>query len=106
MTKTTPTDAAPAKKEAKARGRRGRRPAVAENLRFFIGKPVKNHESPVFDQEVASEAEGLVAAFKTDRCLFLVGEYIVAQRIEGGRVTLDKEPTSPNSQRVSTISAS
>jgi hypothetical protein len=106
MTKTTPTDASPVKKEAKARGRRGRKPAVSENVRFFVGKPVKNHEPPVFDQEVTSEAEGLVAAFKTDRCLFLVGEYIVAQRIEGGRVTLDKEPTLPSSQRVSTVNAS
>ena len=34
-------------------------------------------------------------AFKTDGSLFLLSEFTVMQRIEGGRVTLGKEPTAP-----------
>ena len=96
-----------AKKE-KAPKRRGRRsPKTAtENLRFFVGKPCRNHEAPKLEQEVASEAEGLVAAFKTDGSLFLLSEYTVTQKIESGRVTLEKVPTTAASQRVSTVNAS
>ena len=92
-------------KEAKRRGRRSRQTAP-ENVRFFVGKPGRNNEAPQLEQEVASEAEGLVAGFKTDRRLFLLSEYAVTQRIEGGRVTLGKEPAAAASQRVSTVNAS
>ena len=96
-----------AKKERspKRPGRRSRQPA-AENVRFFVGKPCRNQEAPQLEREVANEAEGLVAAFKTDGSLFLLREYTVTQRIEGGRVTLEKEPAAAASQRVSTVNAS
>ena len=99
-----PTDA----KKAKAPKRRSRqfRQTMPENIRFFVGNPCRNHEAPQLEREVASEAEGLVAAFKTDRSLFLLSEYTVMQRIEGGRVTLGKEPAAAASQRVSTVNAS
>ena len=73
---------------------------------IFVGKPCRNKEAPQLEREVASEAEGLVAAFKTDASLFLLSEYTVMQRIESGRVTLGKEPTAAASQRVSTVNAS
>src|SRR5712692_10310703 len=92
-------------KAPKRRGRRSRQ-TPPENIRFFVGKPCRNHEAPKLDQEVASEADGLVAAFKTDGSLFLLSEYTVMQRIESGRVTLGKEPTTAASQRVSTVNAS
>ena len=96
-----------AKKEKtpKRPGRRSRQSAP-ENVRFFVGKPCRNHEAPQLEREVASEAEGLVAAFKTDGSLFLLREYTATQRIEGGRVTLEKEPAAVASQRVSTVNAS
>jgi len=96
-----------AKKEKtpKRPGRRSRQTAP-ENIRFFVGKPCRNHEAPQLEREVVSEAEGLVAAFKTDGSLFLLREYTVTQRIEGGRVTLEKEPAAAASQRVSTVNAS
>ena len=81
-------------------------PSTAKNIRFFVGKPCRNKEAPQLEREVASEAEGLVAAFKTDASLFLLSEYTVMQRIESGRVTLGKEPTAAASQRVSTVNAS
>ena len=80
--------------------------AAAEKVRFFVGKPCRNQEAPQLEREVPSEAEGLVAAFKTDGSLFLLSEYTVMQRIESGRVTLEKEPAPAASQRVSTVNAS
>lgn len=73
-----------------------------EAVRYFIGK--SGDRTPVLDQEVASEAEGLVIAFKTDTRLFVVHEFTVVQKIERGRVSLEKAPAS--SQRVSTTNAS
>ena len=92
-------------KTPKSRPRRARQTA-AEKIRFFVGKPCRSNEAPQLEREVASEAEGLVAAFKTDGSLFLLSEYTVMQRIESGRVTLGKEPAAAASQRVSTVNAS
>lgn len=97
--------AAKKEKAPKRAGRRSRQSAP-ENIRFFVGKPCRNQEAPPLEREVASETEGLVAAFKTDGSLFLLREYSVTQRIEGGRVTLEKEPAAVASQRVSTVNAS
>ena len=97
--------AAKKEKTSKRQGRRSRQSAP-EKIRFFVGKPCRNQEAPQLEREVANEAEGLVAAFKTDGSLFLLREYSVTQRIEGGRVTLEKEPTAAVSQRVSTVNAS
>jgi len=105
MATTLDGPVAPKKEKAKRRNRRGNSSTV-ENIRFFVGKPCRNMEAPQLEREVASEAEGLVAAFKTDGSLFLLSEYTVIQRIESGRVTLGKEPTTAASQRVSTVNAS
>jgi hypothetical protein len=103
----TPLEAPIGAKKEKAPKRQGRRSrqAAPQNVRFFVGKPCRNHEAPQFEREVASEAEGLVAAFKTDGSLFLLSEYTVMQRIDSGRVTLGKEPAAA-AQRVSTVNAS
>lgn len=94
-------------KEPKRRGRRPRS-ATAGNVRYFVGKPSRNQDSPALEREVPSEAEGLVAAFKTDGSLFVVGEFKVIQQIEGGRVSLVKEPAPATaaSPRVSMVNAS
>ena len=105
MATTLDVPVGPKKEKAKRRSRRGS-PTAAENIRFFVGKPCRNKETPQLEREVTSEAEGLVAAFKTDGSLFLLSEYTVMQRIESGRVTLGKEPTTAASQRVSTVNAS
>ena len=85
-------------------GRRSRRAAAPEGVRYFVGKAPENGQGPAFQQEAATEAEALVIAFKSDLRVYLVSEYTVAQNIDGGRVTLDKHPVS--SQQVSTINAS
>lgn len=77
------------------------RSANAEIIRYFVGKG--STPAPQLDQEVASEAEGLVAAFKADARLFLIQEFTVAQKIERGRVSLEKKAAAvPPNARVST----
>jgi hypothetical protein len=105
MATTLDVPVGPKKQKAKRKGRRSRQ-AAPEKDRYFVGKPCRSNEAPQLEREVASEAEGLVAAFKTDASLFLLSEYTVMQRIESGRVTLGKEPTTAASQRVSTANAS
>ncbi len=80
-----------------------------DGVRYFIGK--SGDPKPLLELEVASEPEGLVIAFKTDARLFVVHEFTVEQKIERGKVSLEKAPAaqqnrvSPNSQRVSTTNA-
>jgi hypothetical protein len=54
---------------------------------------------------VASEPEALVIAFKNDSRVYLVNEFRVTQRIEGGQVRLEKEQAAPT-QTISTTNAS
>src|SRR3979409_1889399 len=105
MATTLDVPVGPKREKAKRKGRRSRQTAP-EKVRYFVGKPCRNKEAPQLEREVVSEAEGLVAAFKTDVSLFLLSEYMFMQRIESGRVTLGKEPTAAAGQRVSTVNAS
>ena len=71
---------------------RSRGGPAKEAVRYFIGS--SGDPKPVLGQEVASEAEGLVIAFKTDARLFVVHEFTVEQKIERGRVSLEKAPAA------------
>lgn len=86
--------------------RGGRRPrSQATEIRYFVGRPAEGDGKPTLEQEVASEPEALVIAFKNDSRVYFVNEYRVTQRIESGQVRLEKEPAS-SAQRVSTTNAS
>ena len=74
-------------------------------MRFFVGRPASGDAKPTLEQEVPSEPEALVIAFKNDSRVYFVSEYRVTQRIDGGEVRLEKEPAAAP-QRVSTINAS
>ena len=73
-----------------------------EAVRYFVGK--SGDPKPHLDQEMPSEAEAMVVAFKTDARLFVVQEFTVEQKIERGRVSLEK--ASAARPRVSTTNAS
>lgn len=94
---------------SKAGGRRVARRRRAEPgdqlARYFVGRPASDDGKPTLEQEVASEPEGLVIAFKNDSRVYFVHEYRVTQRIEGNEVRLEKEPVS-SAKRVSTANAS
>jgi hypothetical protein len=85
-------------------GRRARGQSV-NGVRYFVGRPASGDAKPTLEQEVASEPEALVIAFKNDSRVYFVSEYIVTQRIEGGQVRLEKESAAA-AQRVSTTNAS
>lgn len=85
-------------------GRRSRRRS-SDGVRYFVGQPATGDGKPTLEQEVASEPEALVIAFKKDSRVYLVNEFRVTQRIEGGQVWLEKEQAAA-AQRVSTTNAS
>ncbi len=107
MPSTDSATATRADAPAPARRRGGRRAkrSASEGVRYFVGKPGTKHGILTLDQEVASEPEALVAAFKSDSRVFAVTEYTVVQKIDGNNVALVKEPVAPT-QRVSTTNAS
>lgn len=82
-------------KEVRKPSRRApaRKPATPQssNTRFFVGKSPGSAEMPKFDRELPSEAEAVVAAFKSDCRLFLVTEYTVTEKNSGAKVWLQKE---------------
>lgn len=88
-----------------ARGGRRSRRRSSDGVRYFVGQPAAGDGKPTLEQEVASEPEALVIAFKKDSRVYLVNEFRVTQRIEGGQVWLEKEQAAA-AQRVSTTNAS
>ena len=102
--KTSARKSGNARKRSRNRG--GRRPrGQGADVRYFVGRPAGDDNKPTLEQEVASEPEALVIAFKNDSRVYLVNEYRVMQRIQGGQVRLEKESAS-SAQRVSTPNAS
>lgn len=96
----------PGSKGTVRRGSRRRRAELGDHLvRYFVGRPAGDDGKPTLEQEVASEPEGLVIAFKDDSRVYFVHEYRVTQRIAGNEVRLEKEPVS-SAKRVSTANAS
>lgn len=96
----------PGSKAGVRRGNRRRRTEASDQLvRYFVGRTAGDDGKPTLEQEVASEPEGLVIAFKNDSRVYFVHEYRVTQRIEGNEVRLEKEPVS-SAKRVSTANAS
>ena len=104
-----PTVSKPAERRTASKhpGRGGRRPRrrSSDGVRYFVGHSAPGDGKPTLEQEVASEPEALVIAFKKDSRVYLVNEFQVTQRIEGGRVWLEKEPVAV-AQTVSTTNAS
>ena len=97
MTDGTKSDAlrsAGAGKAARRRGGRRARGQSTDSVRYFVGRPADGGGKPTLEQEVASEPEALVIAFKNESRVYFVSEYRVTQRIEGGQVRLEKELAS------------
>ena len=89
--KAGPPRGAVSKGSARRRGGRRLRNQGAESARYFVGHPADPECKPTLEQEVASEPEALVIAFKGDSRVYLVLEYRVTERIEDGQVRLEKE---------------
>ncbi len=63
-------------------------------VRYFVGRPGEPDAKPTLEQELVSEPEALVIAFKNDKRVYFITEYQVTQKIEGGQVRLEKEPAA------------
>ena len=94
----------PGKASRRRRGRRARSES-ANGVRYFVGRPASGDAKPTLEQEVASEPEALVIAFKNDSRVYFVSEYRVTERIDGGQVRLEKERVA-TPERVSIINES
>jgi hypothetical protein len=81
-------------KASRRRGGRRSRGQSADGARYFVGRPADADGKPTLEQELASEPEALVIAFKNDSRVYFVSEYRVTQRIEGGQVRLEKAPVA------------
>ena len=103
-TVSRPAETRAASKRPSRGGRRPRRRS-SDGVRYFVGQPAAEDGKPTLEQEVASEPEALVIAFKKDSRVYLVNEFRVTQRIEGGQVRLEKEPAAA-AQTASTTNAS
>ncbi len=95
----------PAKGASRRPDRRRRVEVTDQAVRYFVGRPAADDGKPTLEQEVASEPEGLVIAFKNDSRVYFVHEYRVTQRIEGNEVRLEKQSVN-SAKRVSTANAS
>ncbi len=94
-----------AKKVPKRRGGRRPRHHAPDCVRYFVGRAADGDSKPTLEQEVASEPEALIIAFKNDSRVYLVHEYRVTQQIEGDQVRLVKEPAASD-KRASTTNES
>jgi hypothetical protein len=92
-------------KASRRRGGRRSRSQTSDGVRYFVGRPADGDGKPTLEQEVASEPEALVIAFKNESRVYFVSEYRVTQRIERGQVRLEKEPAAA-AQRISSVNES
>lgn len=76
---TKPSSAKPGGPGKQSRRRSGRRHRgqATDGVRYFVGKPGEPDRKPTLEQEVASEPEALVIAFKNDSRVYFVSEHRV-----------------------------
>lgn len=75
-------------------GRRRRWEMTSENVRFFLPKPGSSPEMPELGQEVESEAEALVDAFKSGQVFYTVVAWKAVTEINGNEPRIVKQAVS------------
>jgi hypothetical protein len=61
------------------------------DVRYFLPKPGSSTANPELGQEVASEAEALVAAFRTDQPFYTLVAWNASSDTDGGVPRIVKE---------------
>jgi len=76
--------------------RRGRkpRPAGVERVRYFLPKSGSTLEKPELGQEVASEGEALVQAFRSGQLFFTLIAWKAVPKMEGNEAKIVKQTSS------------
>jgi len=88
---TEPTERpAPAKADVAAPPRR-RRTSNDANLRYFLIKPGSSPAKPELGQEMASEGEALIDAFRTGQPFYTVTAWKAVPEVNGGNPVIVKQ---------------
>lgn len=90
-TSKTPNEATPG--SAGRNGRNGRRrwEMTTADVRYFLPKPGTSTENPELGREVATEAEALVEAFRTDQPFYTLVAWNASSETDGGVPRIVKE---------------
>ncbi len=84
-TKTPDNSAVPASTSVGgANTRRGRRSGSDPNLRYFLPKPGSSPAKPELGQEMASEGEALIEAFKNSQPFYTLTAWKAVPEVNGG----------------------
>jgi len=76
---------------SRSNGRRRHWEMTSENVRYFMPKPGSSIDKPELGQEVASEGEALVQAFKSGQRFYTLVAWTAAPEINGDRPTIVKQ---------------
>jgi hypothetical protein len=85
-------DTAP--RTAERNGRRRRLEMTSENMRYFLPRPGSAQEKPELGQELASEGEALVQAFKSGQVFYTVVAWKAVPEINGDEPRIVKQALS------------
>jgi len=72
-------------------GRRRRWEMTSENIRYFLPEPGGSSERPELGQEMASEGEALVQAFKSGQVFYTVVAWKAVPEINGNEPKIVKQ---------------
>jgi hypothetical protein len=75
-------------------GRRRRWEMTSENVRYFLPKAGGSSEKPELGQEVASEGEALVQAFKSGQVFYTLVAWKAVPEINGNEPKIVKQALS------------
>ena len=75
-------------------GRRRRWEMTTEDVRFFLPKPGSAQEKPELGQEMASEGEALVQAFKSGQVFYTLVAWKAVPEISGNEPRIVKQALS------------
>jgi hypothetical protein len=73
------------------RAQRRRRNSASENLRYFLMKPGTSVARPELGQEMASEGEALIEAFRSGQPFYTVTTWKAVPEVNGGNPVIVKQ---------------
>ena len=77
-----------------------------ERGRYFLPKTGSSVERPELGQEVASEGEALVAAFKSGQVFYTLVAWSPLPEMSGGEAKIVKQPYSPKTASAEQVGSS
>ena len=90
-TKTANENAAVAGHKPSRIDRRRKREMTSEDARYFLAKPGTSPERPELGQEIASEGEALVQAFRSGQAFYTLVAWRAVPEIHGGEPKIVKQ---------------